>query len=129
MDIIDVVPPAVDINMEVKHRGMATDIERLTAEAANDVLVSSFDPAALVEFDDVATALLFEDGFDVNLDVATELGCNAIHPHYDCCSLARVEAAHDRGFKVNAWSASRKDIERLRACGVDGRFLDRPIEF
>ena len=98
-----------------------------------NVVVSSF---ALATIDavraaepEVVTGLLTPPGADQlrALDLAVGAGHRAIHPHHLGLDLALVDAAHDRGLAVTAWTAD--DAERIRwlaAAGVDGIITNRP---
>lgn len=127
-EIVETVPPSVDINIELKHDGMAEEIRAIVNTTPNDVLVSSFDRAALAELDDeIPTALLFDESFDRNLDIAVELDCGYVHLHYGLCTPDRVEAAHDRDLSVNTWTVPHEETVTYLEHGVDGVFLDRPL--
>lgn len=105
------------------------------------VLVSSFDPGILRGLpNDLASALLcapgaFQadvpdgapDGAEAAVNLATDLGAAAIHPHYSLCSSAVVEEAHSAGLRVNAWTVRSRDVgARMESVGVDGAIADSP---
>ncbi|KAB1193562.1 glycerophosphodiester phosphodiesterase [Haloferax sp. MBLA0076] len=138
-EVFAALPDRVSVNVELKEAGLADDIVALVADAANDVLVSSFDPDALREVreaaeregalgtTDLPRAFLFATDWDRSLRVAAELDCVAVHPHYDLLSAVRVAEAHDAGFELNAWTVlEREVVERLREWGVDGVIVDDP---
>lgn len=127
-DLIEIVPPSVGLNVELKHDGMAEEIRAIVNATPNDILVSSFDQAALAELDDgIPTALLFNESFNHNLDVAIELGCRCVHPNYRLCTPNRVEAAHDHDLSVNTWTVPHDEMDTYLEHGVDGIFLNRPL--
>jgi glycerophosphoryl diester phosphodiesterase len=132
--VLAVVPPDVRVQLELKERGLAADVRAAVAgaDADLDVVVSSFEPAALAEVNelgwDVPTGYLFESDPAANLRTAAALDCDAVHPHYDCCLETDVVAdAQERGFEVVAWKAARtpEEVEALRAVGVDAVTADR----
>jgi len=136
-DVLDAVPDAVAVNVELKQRGVAADVVDALDGRANRALVSSFLPNALAELRDVDSAvdraLLFGGGIGLRpedgdpLDVAADLGCAAVHPSADACLDGDlVSRAHDRGFTVNAWTVRTPSVaNRLVAAGVDGLVADR----
>ena len=130
--VLDAVPTSVDLQLELKESGLAADVRALAAGTTHDVRVSSFDPSALSEVAaagwDVPTGLLFDESHERNLRRALDLGCEAVHPHYELCvSTPVVDAAHDAGLDVIAWKAARtpEEVETLAALGVDGVTADR----
>lgn len=125
--VIDALPPGLDINVELKQPGMYEDIAPLLHELDQEVIVSSFHTDATREFrdDPLQTAHLFFDDPARNLDVASTLGCESVHPYYEIIDESFVEAAHDRGFDVNAWTVpTEHDVIGLRNAGVDGVVVD-----
>ena len=124
-DVVDAVPDGVSVNIELKHAGMAEEVLSLQSEFEGDVLVSSFETAAIAPFqnEDVPTAYLCADSF--SLTIADELDCAAIHPQYGLVDEGRVVRAHEQGIAVNAWTVPTKDIvQKLRSDGVDGVIVD-----
>jgi glycerophosphoryl diester phosphodiesterase len=65
------------------------------------------------------------DRWEEGLDLAAELGAEALHPEISLVRPRRVAQAHARGLEVRVWPVSRKrEIERLSAWGVDALFCD-----
>jgi glycerophosphoryl diester phosphodiesterase len=101
---------------------------------ADQILVSSFDPIALVQLHghlpDVALAYLFHDEQPLPLRrgwVARWIGSSLVHPQNTLCTADRVKAWHTAGMPVNAWTVDdRGELERLAALGVDGVFANDP---
>lgn len=137
--LLDSVPDDIFVNVELKEAGLGEDAAVAVDRAENDVLVSSFLPDALRELDESGldergngesvsehrSAFLFKYGWRGPLDLATELGCDAIHPQFRLLDEEGVETAHDRGFAVNAWTpGDRRDVAHLRKIGVDGVIVD-----
>lgn len=126
-DVLDTLPEGTGINIELKHAGMHNDVAPLIRETGHEVLVSSFDTSAIEPFrrEPVPTALLFIENFVSNLDTATALGCEYVHPLYRIADAESIARAHERGFSVNAWTVPTKAaVHRLRDGGVDGVIVD-----
>ncbi|WP_411964162.1 glycerophosphodiester phosphodiesterase [Haloferax sp. YSMS24] len=129
-EVFAALPDDVAVNVELKEPGLAADLTDIVAETRHEVLVSSFDADALQEVrerTDLPVAYLCSTDWDDALPVAGELGCTALHPHYDLLSAERVAEAHDAGFELNAWTVPDSEtVERLRGWGVDGVIVDDP---
>jgi len=101
---------------------------------ADQVLISSFDPVALVQFHlrlpDVALGYLFHDEQSLPARrgwIASWIGASLAHPQSTLCTEARVRAWHAAGMPVNAWTVDDRDeLERLARIGVDGVFCNDP---
>ncbi|ELZ39623.1 glycerophosphodiester phosphodiesterase [Halorubrum tebenquichense] len=126
------VPDGTAVNVEIKERGLASDALDAADEADAEVLFSSFLPDALAALRDrdasADRALLVADGGpEALVAAATDLGCVAVHPPIDLATEPGfVDAAHEAGLAVNAWTAAdREDAEELLAAGVDGVIADR----
>ena len=131
-DALDAAPDGLLVNVEIKEPETALDALAAARRADNEVLFSSFHPEALAALRDrdpsADRALLVADGTPERaVGAATELGCVAVHPPIDPATESTiVEAAHEAGLAVNAWTATdREDAERLVAAGVDGIIADR----
>jgi glycerophosphoryl diester phosphodiesterase len=129
-EVFEAVPDNVGLNVEIKEAGLTADCVDVFDQHGNDVLVSSFDADTLREFGavgDVGLALLFANGPDPALDIATKIGCNAVHPYRRCCDAAFVDTAHDAGLDINAWTVQNgRQADRLASLGVDGLIADAP---
>lgn len=127
--VLEVVPADCLLNIELKGSGFAESLLDVVADAQCNLLVSSFEPAALRELDaagDVPLALLCRN-LSSNVDTAVEVGCRAIHPHQQSCGSDAVATARTAGLRVNAWTVrSRETADRLAAAGVDGLIADAP---
>lgn len=123
-EVVDAVPPTTGLNVELKERGLASDVET-AVEAHPAVWVSAFDAEALAETS-LPRAFLFADDWDASIGTAEALDCEAVHPHYDLVLDApeRVEAAHERGFAVNVWTPPVETVPELAEVGVDGVIVD-----
>ncbi|MFB6165982.1 MAG: glycerophosphodiester phosphodiesterase [Haloarculaceae archaeon] len=129
--VCEAIPGDVELNVELKERGLAAEALDAADDAGVDVLVSSFLVEALREAADAGADRLAylteEDGRDGILNVARTEGCTAVHPHWQLCVDDFVDRAHEAGLTVNAWTVpSRHDAEALDHVGVDGVIADRP---
>ena len=122
----------LEINVEIKSEklgrmgALAAATARVIKDAgrADSVLVSSFDPVALVQLHhhlpDVALAYLFHDEQPLPLRrgwVGNWLGASLLHPQHTLCTEAKVRAWHTAGLPI---------IARLARLGVDGVFANDP---
>jgi glycerophosphoryl diester phosphodiesterase len=145
--VLDALPPETTVYAELKESRVApAAVERLAA-APQNVLVSSFDSAALSTPRDrgLPTALLAA-GDGATVDRAADLGCTAVHLHVAACTEGVVDRAHDRGLDVAAWTLAPPEesgeaaeaangwaatdpavVDRLRAVGVDALIADAPV--
>jgi glycerophosphoryl diester phosphodiesterase len=137
-DVVDHLPDRVGLNVELKERGLAADVEAAVADHP-DVWVSSFDASALAGTT-LPRAFLFAGDGDGNgngdgtddtdwadgLAVARDFDCDAVHPRYELVTGApgRVDEAHDAGLAVNVWTPPVEAVPRLQRVGVDGVIVD-----
>ncbi|XGI84308.1 glycerophosphodiester phosphodiesterase [Halorutilales archaeon Cl-col2-1] len=97
----------LDLNIEVKERRVTDAVLDLLEGYPGDVLVSSFDYAALRELAEKSNhglAPLFEEGD--GFGVAEEVDASAVHPHHDLVDAEYVDEAIQRGLEVNAWTVN-----------------------
>lgn len=128
--VLAAVPDDGLLNIELKEDGLAPDAVRATTGAGVDVLFSSFDAHRLRAVREAGPApvglLVAEDVLD-HCSTASDLGCEAIHPHWTLCDQAVVDRAHDAGMAVNAWTVpTRQAGTDLATLGVDGIIVDTP---
>ncbi|WP_336001843.1 glycerophosphodiester phosphodiesterase [Halorientalis halophila] len=130
--VLEAVPPGVRAQLELKETGLAPDVRDRLAQAPVEASISSFRTDALesaLELDwSVQTGYLFAEDPLANLRTAVEMGCDAVHPHFDLClDTDVVEEAHAVDLDVIAWKAAKtqEEIATIRACGVDGVTADR----
>jgi glycerophosphoryl diester phosphodiesterase len=130
----------VDVEIKSNHVGRSGALVESTARVIRDsgradqVLVSSFDPIALLQLHrhlpDVAVAYLCHDEQVLPLRrgwVGRWIGASLIHPQSTLCSEARVKAWHTAGLPINAWTIDDRDeLLRLARLGVDGVFANDP---
>lgn len=134
--------PALEVNVEIKSPGpgragaLPAAVARIVrdAGAVDRVLVSSFDPWALVQLHlaapELPGAFLFHAGEPLVARkgwIGPWLGAAALHPEHVLCTGAAVAAWRAAGFAVNVWTVD--DAARLRelaGLGVDGLFTNDP---
>nr|HEX4317187.1 glycerophosphodiester phosphodiesterase [Kofleriaceae bacterium] len=131
----------LEINVELKSRGgggraLAASAARVVKDSgrADQVLVSSFDPFALLAFHavlaDPALAYLFHEDQLLPLRkgwVGRWAGVSLVHPEHTLCTEATVDAWHAAGLPVNTWTVDDPaELRRLAALGIDGVFANDP---
>lgn len=131
-----------EINVEIKadKPGRMGALVAATAKVIKDsgraeqILVSSFDPVALVQchqrLPDVAIAYLFHEQQALPVRrgwLGQVLGASLLHPQNTLCTAERVKAWHTAGLPVNAWTVDDPaELTRLAGLGVDGVFANDP---
>ena len=130
----------VDVEIKSLKIGRMAALVEATARVIRDsgradqVLVSSFDPVALVQLHrrlpDVAIAYLCHDEQPLALRrgwVGRWIGASLIHPQNTLCTADRVRAWHTAGLPINAWTIDDRDeLARLAGLGIDGVFANDP---
>lgn len=150
LDLVRSLEPTVFINVEIKNLPSEIDYDptnRLAralvksldgANAAFNVLVSSFNPDAIDRVKELSpslrTAYLCGPRADLHARTAYAhaRGHDAIHPHHS--SLGRGERArrivdvmHGAGLEVNVWTVNEPQrMLELATAGVDGIITDDP---
>jgi|APHM01.1.fsa_nt_gi Glycerophosphoryl diester phosphodiesterase len=121
------VPSSVRLHLELKEPGVAAAAVAVARRHDCDVVVSSRLPAALADISGVKRAYIFDSATEQGFETAADLGCVAVHPHWQLCTDSFVTAAHERGFAVNAWTATDRESARaMVAAGADGVITDSP---
>lgn len=140
-DVFDAFPE-LEVNVEIKSPGpgragslaeAAADVIA-TSGRADQVLVSSFDPLALITFHrhlpDVALAYLFHDEQPFPFRkgwVGNWMGASVLHPQNTLVTEASVKAWHAAGLPINVWTVDdAAELRRLAALGIDGVFTNDP---
>lgn len=130
----------LDVEIKVERPGRANALVAATAKIIKDsgradqVLVSSFDPIALLQFHayapDIALGYLFhgEQGLAARRGwIGRAIGASLAHPQHTLCTAASVRRWHTSGMPVNAWTVDDPaELTRLAALGVDGVFVNDP---
>lgn len=143
-DALDVCVGVI-VNIEIKNivwepdfdpdRAVAAEVVGLLASRGgrDTVLVSSFDLRSIdrvkaMEPSLTTGFLTFVDPLPIEgLQQAADNGHDAVHPHEATIDDAVVEAAHQAGLEVNAWTVDDPDrIRTLAGLGVDGVVTNVP---
>lgn len=130
--VVDAIPAGVELLLELKESGLAGEALATCVEAGAAVRVQAFDPEVVAEAraaaPGVPRGLLFADDPGAGLDCALALDCTAVGVHHERCDRAFVEAAHDAGLAVYAWTvADARRAAELAALGVDAAISDVPV--
>ncbi|WP_049925260.1 glycerophosphodiester phosphodiesterase [Halopiger goleimassiliensis] len=132
-ELLDVVPPDVEINLEMKELGIAADVLEALEGVPNRVVTTSFlepELRAVRELDSTQpTGLLVSRRLERPVTRAVELDCDVIGANYARCLTTRlVPRAKAVGLEVHAWSIERTALAKLLGLrGVDCVSADRPI--
>lgn len=130
--ILDAIPSAVGVNVELKESDIVADALATTETIENEVIVSSFDVETLrtvrATDPDAALASIIDAGDEDGIESALSLDCAFVHPHTSLCLRTDiVENAHDAGMEVNAWTVGSRTVAwALEKRGVDGVIADSP---
>jgi len=133
------------LNIELKSpRANETSIVRDTIglvrefDLFDSLLLSSFDPKLLAEAKQidptVKTGFLYSPNSKVMfrvfrnpLEVAKEIGADALHPFSMYVNADLVRKTHEAGMILNTWTInSPRAISRMASLGVDGIITDYP---
>lgn len=152
-DLLDALPAGVGIDVEIKtsledalrprDRTTAALAAGLLAQERRDMLVSSFDPAALVIVRELAPALpvglltWMRYPLRKAIPAAVHLGAGAVVPHVSSLGFGSnpvayldrpaaqlVAVAHDAGLEVAVWCPTPGEADPLIAAGVDCLIVD-----
>ena len=130
----------IDVEIKSNQAGRMGELAEATAKVIKDsgradqIMVSSFDPIALMQFHphlpDVALAYIFGDNQPLPLRkgwVGNLTGVSLMHPQHTLCTERTVKAWHRAGLPVNVWTVDGdSELLRLAALGVDGVFSNDP---
>lgn len=130
----------LDIEIKAPHPGrmgaLVTAVAKVIRDAGrrDQLLVSSFDPVALVQFHrelpDLALAHIFASDQPFALRrglVARAIGAALVHPEHTLCTEASVKRWHTAGLPINAFTVDDPaELRRLDRLGLDGVFSNDP---
>jgi len=132
----------LEINVEIKVNQVGREAALVAATAkvikasgrSDEIVVSSFDPVALVQFHrhvpEVALGYIFgqDQAFPLRRGWAgIVVGASLVHPQHTLCTEKTVGAWHRAGRPINVWTVDdRAELLRLAALGVDGVFANDP---
>jgi glycerophosphoryl diester phosphodiesterase len=122
--------PAAECHVEIKERGIASQVlQTLRSSGSTDrAVVSSFLWKEIVPLaDQVRIALTTAFPSRRTVRAAATAGAWAIDPEHRKTTARLVDAAHDAGLKVNAWTVNTaRSYARMERLGVDAVFSDNP---
>jgi glycerophosphoryl diester phosphodiesterase len=148
-DLLSELPADVAVDIDVKSsledalrpggETTAAVVARLVADARRDVLVTSFDPAALLIVREraprVPTGLLTWTRFPLTdaIAAAAQLGVDVVGPEVGSFASASdversVDVAHRAGLQVLGWCPVAAQAEALIAAGVDCLVIDDVLD-
>lgn len=119
------------IDVDLKVSGYARELLNTLKEVIDFVYITSESTDALSEIleeePDVRTGLIFDENPYDKLEVAKELGVNAIVPRLNLLERELVSLAKEGGLEVFVWTVNSEE-EALKALslGVDGLITDNP---
>jgi len=128
------------LNLEIKnYEVFYEDIEEIVIGrikalgAEKRLILSSFNHISMKKCKEIEPSipagLLYEYPLLDAPDYAARQGIDALHPHFRCLvySPDLVQAAHDRGVKVNTWTVNtEEDIRFCAGLGVDSIISNFP---
>ncbi len=132
-EVLTALDPELEVNLEIKDRGVAGDVLGALEGVENRVVVTSFlqdELAAVRAFDaDQPIGLLTSRRLADPVTRAIELDCDVIGANYfRCLFTPLVSRAHAVDLEVHAWSITRSELAQvLEVRGVDCVSSDRPI--
>lgn len=130
VDVLSVIPPDVDVNVELKETDIAGDVLDALDRVENDCIVSSFAADALREVRShnrsVETAYITGRLRDEPVRRAVELDCEFVHPRFTLLLYSRLlSRARSVDLGVNVWTVNEPLVARAMAWrGVDGIATD-----
>ena len=137
-EVLKQVDHRVPLNIELKGKETADAVEQITRVYAekygwspDQFLISSFhwdELRAYRKLNPKARIAVLTEGDPLEaLQVAEELGAEAINPHHTQLQAENMARIHEAGFKVYTWTVNDpEEFSRLRSIGVDGVFSDYP---
>ncbi|MFP8952351.1 glycerophosphodiester phosphodiesterase [Natrialbaceae archaeon A-arb3/5] len=132
-EMLAALPPDIEVNLELKEEGIATDVLAALDGVDNRVVTTSFHHAelrAIRELDPTQpTGLLASRRLETPVTTAVELDCDVIGANYwRCLSTRLVPRAKSVGLEVHAWTVERRLVAALLGLrGVDCVSADKPI--
>lgn len=137
-EVLSAFDMEIDVEIKALKVGRMRELVEATAKVIKDsgrmdqILVSSFDPFALVQLHahlpDVAVAFLFHQDQALPLRrgwIGRVIGAALVHPQNTLCTDETVRRWHTAGLPINAWTVDDEaELLRLARLGVDGVFCN-----
>ncbi|MGP1992157.1 glycerophosphodiester phosphodiesterase [Zobellia laminariae] len=137
-EVLDVMEGKTQLNIELKGRNTATDVNRMIEADVkaekwklNDIIISSFEWDELRDIrklnSDVRIAILIEEDPIDALEVGKELNAEAINPSFKKLTAENNLKIKEAGFKIYPWTVNEpQDILHMKRFGVDGIITNYP---
>ncbi|WP_255443938.1 glycerophosphodiester phosphodiesterase family protein [Robiginitalea sp. SC105] len=137
-EVLRTINHQVPLNIELKGAGTSDRVNFITdyyvereGWEPDQFLISSFNWDELREYrrlDPEARIAVLTEGDPLEaLEVARELGAEAINPNAAAVTPENIDAIHDAGFKVYVWTVNEKSaFDALSEIGADGIFTNYP---
>ena len=137
-EVLDVMGGKTQLNIELKGRNTATDVNRMIEADVkagkwklNDFIISSFEWDELRDIrklnSDVRIAILIEEDPIDALEVGKELNAEAINPSFKKLTAENNLKIKEAGFKIYPWTVNEpQDILHMKRFGVDGIITNYP---
>ena len=134
IEVLDLVPPSVGVNVELKGPGTATAVAEVLRQYSHRQLVSSFDHEELRQSvaggSGIPIAPLFGRWRENGIEIARALKAHAVNISDRIAIPERVTDIVTAGFACYVFTVN--DVQRakdLKEMGVSGVFTDRPDLF
>ncbi|WP_340064540.1 glycerophosphodiester phosphodiesterase [Ascidiimonas aurantiaca] len=137
-DVLKLINGKCKLNIELKGADTAEKVDHIINYYVKekdwkmeDFIISSFRWDELEHYrtfnEKIAIAVLTEADPLAAIETAKKLDAVAINPYYKLLTAEVVSQIHENGLKVYPWTVNqKKDIESMRAIGVDGIFTNYP---
>ncbi|CAM3461242.1 glycerophosphodiester phosphodiesterase family protein [Zobellia roscoffensis] len=137
-EVLDVMGGKTELNIELKGRNTATDVNRMIEAEVNsgkwrlnDFIISSFEWDELRDIrkanSEVRIAILIGENPLDALEVGKELNAEAINPSFKQLTAENNVKIKEAGFKIFPWTVNEpQDILQMKRFGVDGIITNYP---
>ncbi len=137
-EVLDVMGGKTELNIELKGRNTATDVNRMIEAEVNsgkwrlnDFIISSFEWDELRDMrkanSEVRIAILIGENPLDALEVGKELNAEAINPSFKQLTAENNLKIKEAGFKIYPWTVNEpQDILQMKRFGVDGIITNYP---
>jgi len=137
-EVLDVMGGKTQLNIELKGKNTATDVNRMIEAEVNtgkwklnDFIISSFEWDELRDMrkinPNVRIAILLEGNPLNAFDIGEQLNAEAINPSFKELSAETSVKIKEAGFKIFPWTVNEpQDILQMKRFGVDGIITNYP---